>query len=46
MAGFLFVIIDVIFGLGPAASVTAVIAVVPVYVWFVMPFTHGLDDDG
>jgi hypothetical protein len=46
MAGSLFVITDVIFGSGPAASVTAVIAVFPVYVWFVMPFTHSLDDDG
>ena len=46
IAGSLFVFTDVIFGSGPAASVTAVIAVFPVYVWFVMPFTHRLDDDG
>ncbi len=46
IAGSLFLITDVIFGLRPAASVTAAIAIFLVYVWFVMPLTHRLDGDG
>ena len=46
IAGSLFVITDVMFGLRPAASVTAVIVPFLVYVWFVMPLAHRLDGDG
>ena len=46
IAGSLFVITDVIFGSRSAASVTAVVAIFLVYVWFVMPLTHRLDGDG
>ena len=46
IAGSLFVITDLIFGSRSAASVAAAIAIFLVYVWFVMPLTHRLDDDG
>ena len=46
IAGSLFVITDVIFGSRSAASVTADVAIFLVYVWFVMPLMHRLDEDG